>query len=221
MDWTAQVDNYCERVDLTFWSEPINAVTNAAFLIAAVICWGMLGGKKDLGARVLTLILAAIGIGSFLFHTFATGWAAAADVIPILLFILAYVFLATRRLLGLPLWAGIASVVLFIPYSIAVTTTVEAAVGPLNGSVSYAPVPILILAYAAILTFRDPLAARGLAIGAGILIVSLFFRTIDEAVCPAITIGTHFLWHVLNGIMLGWMIFVMHRHGRRAADQSA
>lgn len=212
MDLTAQVDNYCERTDFGFWSEPVNAATNAAFLIAAFAVWAMLGGRRDAGARLLVLILAAIGIGSFLFHTFATRWAAMMDVLPILLFILAYVYLATTRFFALPVWAGVVAVIAFFPYSAAVSAGVSALVGPLNGSVSYVPVPILILGYAAALWRRDPVTARGLAIGAGILVLSLTFRTLDEAVCPALPIGTHFLWHTLNGIMLGWMIVVLHRH---------
>ncbi len=219
MNWTAQVDNYCERIDPSFWAEPINAATNASFLLAALVCWGMLGGKRDPGARLLTAILAAIGIGSFLFHTFATGWASLADVLPIVLFILAYVYLATTRLLGLPVWAGGAAVVGFFPYAAGVSAMVTSAVGPLNGSVAYVPVPLLILAYAGLVAFRDPVAARGLAIGAGILIVSLIFRTVDAAVCDLVPIGTHFLWHALNGIMLGWMIFVLHRHGISAKER--
>ena len=39
MEWFEAVDGYCERVDAAFWSEPINAVTNAAFLIAAIWAW--------------------------------------------------------------------------------------------------------------------------------------------------------------------------------------
>jgi len=35
VDWFAQFDGYCERTDLTYWSEPVNAVTNLAFIIAA------------------------------------------------------------------------------------------------------------------------------------------------------------------------------------------
>ena len=61
------------------------------------------------------------------------------------------------------------------------------------------------------MAFRDAVVARGLAIGAGLLLLSLTLRTIDKAVCPGLPIGTHFLWHVLNGILLGWMILVMHR----------
>ena len=39
--------------------------------------------------------------------------------------------------------------------------------------------------------------------------MSLFFRTVDDAVCGAVPVGTHFLWHILNGVMLGWMIRVL------------
>ena len=68
-------------------------MTNAAFLIAALWAWQ----RPDLPvmARVLTVILALIGIGSFLFHTFAQTWASLADVLPILMFILVYIYVAT------------------------------------------------------------------------------------------------------------------------------
>lgn len=206
MDWFREVNIYCERTDAAYWSEPINAVTNAAFLIAAALCWRMLGDRRDLGARSLTLILAAIGVGSFLFHTHAQVWAGAADVAPIQLFILVYLYLATVRFFGASAWAGAIAVVMFIPYAWAAQTAVEAVVGRLNGSAAYAPVPLLIGAYALALARRSPRAARDLAIGAGLLVVSLTFRTIDEAVCPALPLGTHFLWHMLNAVMLAWMI---------------
>ncbi|MEL7276734.1 MAG: hypothetical protein AAGK98_09685 [Pseudomonadota bacterium] len=72
-----QVDSYCERTDFTFWSEPLNAITNAAFLIAALVVFLILRreGRMDPGLGLSLAILTAIGIGSFLFHTFATGWA--------------------------------------------------------------------------------------------------------------------------------------------------
>ena len=98
MEWFEAVDGYCERVDSAFWSEPINAVTNAAFLIAALWAWR----RPDLPVmgRVLTVILALIGFGSFLFHTFAQTWAGLADVLPILMFILVYIYVATRDYFG-------------------------------------------------------------------------------------------------------------------------
>ncbi len=39
MDWFEQIDGYCERTDFTYWSEPLNAVTNVAFIIAALLLW--------------------------------------------------------------------------------------------------------------------------------------------------------------------------------------
>ncbi|MGA1267924.1 MAG: hypothetical protein ACO3WM_02560, partial [Gemmobacter sp.] len=64
---------------------------------------------------------------------------------------------------------------------------------------------------------RAPRRARGLGIGAGLLVLSLGMRTIDEPICTALPLGTHFLWHILNAIMLGWMIEVWRRHGGTAA----
>ncbi len=210
MDWSREVNNYCERLDASYWSEPVNAVTNAAFLIAARVCWRRTEG--DTAARLLCVILAMIGIGSYLFHTHAQIWSLMADVIPIQVFILAYVYFATVRFFDAPRWAGALAVVLFVPYAALTSRVIEAAFGSLNGSVGYAPVPILVLAYAFALRRRAPRTALGMAIGAGILVASLVFRTIDQAVCPALPLGTHFMWHILNGLMLGWMILVLARH---------
>lgn len=33
--WTAPLDDYCERLGIGLWAEPLNASSNAAFLIAA------------------------------------------------------------------------------------------------------------------------------------------------------------------------------------------
>jgi hypothetical protein len=219
MDWFRQVNNYCERLDASYWAEPVNAVTNAAFLIAAALVWRRLGMRRDPGARLLVLVLAAIGVGSYLFHTHAQIWSLMADVLPIQAFILIYLYLATTRFFDLPRWSGAVAVVLFFPYAALVSQGVAAAVGPLNGSVGYVPVPILIAGYAFALRSRAPATAKGLAIGVAILTVSLVFRTIDAAVCGTIPLGTHYLWHILNAVMLGWMILVLvgHDDARRAA----
>jgi hypothetical protein len=80
---------------------------------------------------------------------------------------------------------------------------------------------VLILFYAWLLRRRAPATARGLVAGAAILIVSLTFRTLDEPLCGAFPLGTHFLWHVLNAVMLGWMIEVWLRHRQAAAPAGA
>lgn len=213
MEWFRAVNSYCERTDASYWSEPLNAMSNMGFLVAAFVCWRMLGARGERGARLLVAVLCAIGIGSYLFHTHAQVWAGLADVLPILLFILIYIHLATVRFLRLPLWAGLAAAAAYLPASAVLSMGIRAAVGSLNGSVGYVPVVLLIAAFALLLRRRRPETARGLAIGAGLLALSLSFRSVDAALCPVWPYGTHFVWHGLNAAMLGWMVAVLVRDG--------
>jgi Ceramidase len=215
LDWFRAVNSYCERTDAGYWSEPVNALTNLAFVLAAAAVWPMARRAGDGAAAVLCLILAAIGVGSFLFHTHAKLWAMMADVVPIQVFILVYIAVATVRFFALPWWSGLLAAAAFVPVSAGGARLIAAAFGPLNGSASYMPVPLLILAYAGLLARRAPATARGLAAGALLLAASLFLRTVDEAVCPAFPLGTHFLWHLLNAVLLGWMIAVLVRFPRQ------
>lgn len=70
----------------------------------------------------------------------------------------------------------------------------------------------MILIYAVLLRQRAPDLARGFGVGALILFASLTARSVDEMLCALFPMGTHFLWHILNGIMLGWMIEVYRRY---------
>lgn len=206
MNWSDQIDAYCERTDLTLWSEPVNAITNAAFLIAAIIMWRRTGGLP--WARALCAILFIIGLGSTLFHTFATAWASTADVVPIVLFILLYLFLVHWHITRWPLWAAAIGTLGFIPYAIGVTVILRDV--PFFGISSfYWTVPILLLIYAPFIGGRT---ARGFLIGAAILSVSITLRSLDETLCAQWPVGTHFFWHILNAVMLAWMIAVYRAH---------
>jgi hypothetical protein len=222
--WHTHIDGYCERTDFSFWSEPINAVTNAAFLIAAgIVLVGLLRrGRLEPGTGLLLAILTAIGIGSFLFHTFATRWAALADVLPIALFILSYLVLTLRRAFGLAwLWAGLIGIA-FLPASGALAAGIgQLTQGALGGSSGYLPALLALVVCGGLLWRRRPDFARGLLIAAGLFVLSLTFRTLDAPLCGAIPFGTHFLWHMLNGTLLGWLIWVMGRLQAPGSDPAA
>jgi hypothetical protein len=209
MDWTAAVDGYCERLGPGLWAEPLNLVSNLAFLVSAIVVWRRCAGLPE--GRLLATLIFAIFVGSSLFHALANRWSGLADVLPIALFILVYVFLAARDFLRLrPVWAaGVA--LAFIPYA-AATVPLFARIPGLGSSAGYAPVPVLILVFALLVLSRHPRLAGGLALGALILLVSLTFRTIDGPLCAAWPSGTHYLWHGLNGLMLAWMAEVWRRH---------
>ncbi|MFN3971462.1 MAG: ceramidase domain-containing protein [Gemmobacter sp.] len=214
MDWLQQVDGYCERTGPEYWSEPVNALTNLAFLIAAGIMWPRVRGMVT--GQVLCVILGVIGVGSWLFHTHANRLTGLMDVLPIVAFILAYVFVATRDFLGQKPWVAGVAAVAFVPYAILLTPAFRA-LPFFEVSAFYWPVPVLILGYAVALRRRAPETSTGLAFGAGVLMVSLTFRSVDQVVCDSFPLGTHFMWHVLNGVMLGWMIEVWRRHRVAAA----
>ncbi|SPF78354.1 hypothetical protein [Pseudoprimorskyibacter insulae] len=201
MNWTEAVDGYCERLGPGLFDEPLNAATNLAFIAVAVWLWPQCRGV----ARVLCAILFAIGTGSLLFHTFAQPWAGVLDVAPIALFILVYIFAATRDFLGQNKWVSAAAVLAFFPFA-ALTAPILGRIPGLESSAAYTPVPLLIAIYAGVLWRRDRDTARRLATGAGLLCVSIGFRALDMPMCGALPIGTHFLWHCLNAAMLGWMI---------------
>ncbi|PZX19722.1 ceramidase [Palleronia aestuarii] len=207
MDWTAQIDGYCERMGPGLWAEPVNAVTNLAFLVVAIWLWPASRGIE----RVLCLVLGVIGIGSGLFHTFATGWAALLDVVPIALFVVIYIYAANRHLARLALpWAIVATAAGFLLLILG-----GAVFGRVPGfaiSASYWPIPVLILAYVGFLGSRNAALGRDLAFGAGMLALSITLRSLDEALCTTIPMGTHFAWHLLNAAMLGFMIAFLKRH---------
>ncbi|WP_171235447.1 ceramidase domain-containing protein [Ruegeria sp. HKCCA6837] len=207
MEWIREIDGYCERLSPDYWAEPINAITNAAFLISAWLMWRRVRNQDMPLAMILVALLAMIGIGSYLFHTHAQVWAALADVVPILPFILVYIFAVNRDIWRMSSLFALVGTMLFFPYAAATVPLFQLFPG-LGGSAAYAPVPLLILIYAALLRSRDPILAKGLAVGALILILSITFRALDLPVCGQWPLGTHFMWHILNAIMLGWMIEV-------------
>jgi hypothetical protein len=212
--WSQQIDIYCERMGPEFWAEPVNAVTNAAFLIAAA--WVLLvlrrEGRLEAGTGLLIGLLTAIGIGSFLFHTVATRWAALADVLPIMLFILAYLALTMRRGFRLNWWWAGGITLAFLPASFAVSSAVgELAGGALGGSSGYVPALLALVVAGGWLQVRGVREGQWLLAAAAVFVASITLRTLDQPLCQATPFGTHFMWHVLNAVVLGLLIWAMAR----------
>jgi hypothetical protein len=117
--------------------------------------------------------------------------------VPILVFISWYIWLYARNVIGMRAPFAVASVAalplatfLAIPFS-----------GVLHGAFVYAPGLIVTLVLGAFHA-RERRAARfTLLAAAGVYLAALFFRTIDNEVYPVLPIGTHFLWHLLIGLV--------------------
>ncbi|HWK95742.1 MAG TPA: ceramidase domain-containing protein [Pseudolabrys sp.] len=215
MDWSTPVDLYCERLGPSFWAEPVNAVTNASFLIAAVAAFLLWRRRADnWPALALIAVTFAIGIGSFIFHTVATRGAALFDTVPIAIFIYGYLWLALRRFLGLSAWMAPALVIAFGLLSFALGAVIPR--GALNGSHGYLPA-LAALVVVGWLT-REGRPRRLLFAAAAVFAVSIALRSIDQAVCAALPLGTHFLWHSLNGLVLYLLLRAALVAPRQEAD---
>jgi hypothetical protein len=193
------MDVYCERVGPRLLAEPLNAVSNVSFLLAALAAWVLATrtGALSAGVRVLIALAASVGIGSFLWHTYPTMLTLILDIVPILIFIIWFIWLYTRNVIGMrPLFAvasGAAFLIatfLVIPYS-----------GVLHEALVYAPGLMVTLVLGVFHAREQRVARFTLLAAAGVYLAALFFRTIDNEVCPVLPIGTHFLWHLLIGLV--------------------
>ena len=223
-----QVSCYCERaMNPDFWAEPLNALSNLAFLLAAAFAYADLRAKGlKRGARtilVLIALLIMVGVGSFLFHAYATVWARLADVAPIAAFVAVYMVLALRWFLNLGIWSALnisavivlATVAMFLCGGVLPDELCKQLSASLNGSLAYAPA-LIALAVVGIILYRSKHGAADWVLSAlCAFTLSLAFRTLDgwpegqplgcmarEAGGQMVMLGTHALWHILNAVTL-------------------
>ncbi len=193
------MDAYCERVGMGLLAEPLNAFSNVSFLLAAWAAWVLARrtGTLSAGVRALIAIGASVGIGSILWHTYPTMPTLVLDSVPILVFIMWYIWLYARNVIGMRALFAVASAAAFL----LATFLALPFAGVLHGAFVYTPGLIVTLVLG-VFHARERSAARfTLLAAAGVYLAALFFRTIDNEVCPVLPIGTHFLWHLLIGLV--------------------
>ena len=66
----------------------------------------------------------------------------------------------------------------------------------------------LFLGYSIYLRNKNPYVSKNLFICFFILLISVILRSIDHKLCSNLSLGTHFLWHILNSIVLGVSIIL-------------
>jgi hypothetical protein len=189
---------YCERTGPGLLAEPLNALSNGSFLIAAGAAWALArrSGGLSAGLWVLLALVASVGIGSGVWHTLATPWAMILDVVPIALFLVWTLWLYARTVLRMSLPLALASMAAFLGISASAQGFEEI----LNGSIAYAPALIVLLGLGAYHARQATAGRYALLLAASAYAIALVFRVLDPAVCSAFPIGTHFLWHSFTGL---------------------
>ena len=147
---------------------------------------------------VLLATPVAIGVGSFLFHTVATAWARVLDIVPILFFQLVFLWLYGRQIIALERSTMIVALTAYLAASIAGRQFPAL----LNGSLIYAPTLLAIFGLGVHHARHSAIARFDLLAAAAVLAAAVLFRSTDNAVCGTFPIGTHFLWHLSNGVVV-------------------
>lgn len=213
MGWLFEsVDIYCERVSPDAWNEPINTVTNIAFLVAVGYLCELYKeqNRKDHESCMLILLIGLVGIGSFAFHIYGNNLTLLMDVVPIGIFVFYYLWVVFKRflhwsrnkiLVSLGLFAAVEYLVSMIPPP------------NFNGSLSYFPCLLAIVFIGRELQKRRCVVEAEYFFKAGAwFAVSLSFRILDNAICSLLPMGTHFAWHICNSMVLYTLVnAVIHK----------
>ncbi len=239
----ATIFDYCERgLSSAFWAEPLNAVTNGGFIVAALAGAVMIArrpsNERSLWQVFFVLNFIAIGVGSFLFHTVPNVNTALADTGPIGIFMLTYLIFALRRLAGANWLVTILAIAAFIGvivmafkmqcwdgrmgFSLDVPPGAQAKC--LNGSLGYGPALLAMWLISAWLGLRRHPAAWLIFAAAVIFSASLAFRSLDQRLCAEWVVlghrmGTHFIWHLLNSLTLFLLLVAAIRFARRGEQE--
>jgi len=102
----------------------------------------------------------------------------------------------------------------------AVTFYAEAAIpgDVLWGGALYVPTLFLMLVIGTVLYWRRLRGAAAFLVAIIVFLLSFSARTLDTQVCTAFPVGTHFLWHLLNAVLLYILVRTAILHsGPRAA----
>jgi hypothetical protein len=212
---------YCERTTAAWNAEPLNAISNVAFFIAAWAAWRLQKQRPntEIGGPIqaLWIITAVVGAGSLTFHTVATRWAEWADVIPILVFMIVYCWMILTVFFGLEVWLKALITLLFF----VATFYLEADEFEswLWGGAMYLPTLLFLMAAGAGIWRRDADAGKAFFVAALLFVISFAFRTIDEPLCSQVSIGTHYFWHLFNAGVLFLLVrtLILHAPGGEEA----
>ncbi len=205
---------YRERSgDPEFWAEPLNALSNASFLIAAILAVDLAICKQALKPSTLALISLSgvIGCGSFLFHTMPSYLTMWLDIIPIALFQILFLWMISQKLLSCSGWGSAGIVIIVVGSSLSLMPIHQ----PLNGSLFYMPSFLAMLVFSALWAKRSSIEPYLLGLTACLFALAITARSIDWIV--PWPVGTHFLWHLLNGFVVytalrTWIIVTSSKH---------
>lgn len=188
---------YCERTSSDILGEPINFYTNLFFIIFSIL----LLFNKSISDKKYALLIFLIGVGSMLFHSVPNRLTGFLDVFFIISFIYYYIFTLYIKLNIKKYLSAIISIVFIaicFVFGIVSKNTL------LGSSAFYLPIIFhMLFLYLYFLKNKKIYTYYNLFLFILVLFsFSLLLRSVDIYLCNIFFIGTHFIWHILNALVL-------------------
>ncbi len=221
-DLNRPVDIYCERTSPAWNAEPLNAISNLAFFVAAWAAWRLQRQRPNVPYQtqinILCAMIAVVGAGSLTFHTIATRWAEWADVIPILIFMILYLWLILTAFFSWPAWLKLVATIVFFAATFFLES--DAFEKFLWGGAMYLPTLVFLMGAGITIWRQDGEAGKSFFGAAALFVLSFTARTLDMPLCGTLPIGTHYFWHFLNAAVLFLLVRTVILHAPERAKLS-
>ena len=202
MNFSEHIQMYCERTHDHLFAEPLNLLSNAAFLVAGIAIF--LRARRSHSptyARILSVLVCLIGFGSAAFHAFASLGTLILDVFAIALSTL-FVF---YMYLGLILKVALIKKVVLFTFLIGLSAGLPVVIPSelTNGSSEYLGILVMLFLFSR----WDPSASgqRHMLVATGIFGIALLVRSFDLAICHLSPYGIHFIWHLCSAYLLFYL----------------
>lgn len=210
----------CERTSDGMLGEPLNVLTSFFFMFVAVNIYRYYHRHEDLDRRwiwdihALTFLTFIIGFNSVVFHMFPNRTTELMDTLAIVMFIMIYFWSVLFRIGRCNPFQATIAFIAFVGFSHMLVAQFPNA---LNDSIGYLSSMIALIMIAVYLHLRARPSSQHFMLAAIIGVCSLFCRAIDHAVCPMLPVGTHFLWHTFNSMLLYILLKQIIRNVNREA----
>ncbi len=195
---------YCEPTQWNGILEPWNSISNLAFFYSSYQIFKLNQKKPKSISLYFSICILMIGIGSFFWHFYPNRITLAMDSIPILWFVISFLFLYTR----LQSKNLTHHIILFICFFIFVFVCIYLGKHPLFEPISkfvsfgyLSAILYLFFIQTYNIIYARFLIKKSLLI-ALLFLISLTFRSLDLYICNEFPIGTHWIWHGINALVL-------------------
>lgn len=210
----------CELQSNHLVSQPVNLLTNAAFLIASYLIYRLIRKNRIKEKGIITLFIGSvlIGLGSIAHHAVPNNFTLLLDGLPIYLFLFLALYHLIHALIPNKGYSVLLSVIyVFVNF-----------LAPIAIRIPFDPnavTPILNLAFLLLITvflsrkYKKPTNFLIWAMGSYTL-ATVFFL-LDEKICSQFPIGTHFLWHIFNAMTIYFLVrFIASTKAKQAGSPS-